>query len=283
VYALALDDYQLHSLTAELPCKVREIAGLAFPDVRLDTYERAGAHGLTIAHNLYGGRLLTLEGTIRGATEAAYLTNRRALQAAVGLKLDANNVPVTRTLYLTDLAGNAFQIEAVTKSFQADYEAPGLTWGRWQLQLQASDYSIAFGGTSSVTMTLPVSGGVTFPLTFPITFGASSGGSATATNAGNAAVFPTITIAGPVVNPVVSNDATGESLRLNITLLAGDVLTINTCRRTILLGQTNKMSSKIAGSVFWSLPPGDNPLRFAADTYNTGTATVAWRSGVLGL
>jgi hypothetical protein len=283
MYALQLDDYQLHSLTIDLPCKVKSIAGLGFPDVRLDQYARAGTHGVTIAHNLYGGRLITLEGTIRGATPSAYLANRQALQAAVGLKLDSNNVPETRTLYLTDLAGTPYRVEVVTKSFQADYASPGLTWGRWQLQLQASDYIIESGTESSVTMTLPVSGGVTFPLTFPITFGASSGGSATATNAGNAAVYPTVTISGPVVNPVLTNDATGESLRLNITLLAGDTLVVNTRRRTILLGQTNKMSSKIAGSTFWSLPPGDNPLRFAGDTYNTGTATIIYRPAWLGL
>jgi hypothetical protein len=284
MYSLALDAYQLHSLTTELPCKVRSVAGLGFPDVRLDAYARAGTHGLTIAHNLYGGRLITLEGTIRQSATASYMANRRALEAAVGLQLDSNNVPVTRTLSLLDQDLNAWQIPVVTKSFQCDYESPGLTWGRWQLQLQAADYRIFSQTVSSVTLTLPQSDGFLFSPIFPITFGASSGGSSTAANTGNTAASPVVTITGPVTNPTVRNDATGEALGLTITLIAGDVLTIDMARRTVILGgSTNRMSAKTVGSTFWAIQPGNNDLRFSADTYNTGTATIAWRSAVLGL
>ncbi len=280
--AILLDGYSLHSLTAPQPCQTKSATGLGFPEVRLDQYNRPGVSGVTIAHNLYGGRTITLEGTIRGADRTAYMANRAALEAAVSLRLDSVNVPIARTLYLTDLDFNTYQISVVTKAFSCELTSP--TMGRWQLQLSATDYIIEAQTLNSVTTFLPQSGGVTYPVTYPIQFGGSSGGSVTASNAGNAPAFPLVTLYGPMINPVIANDSTGEFVRLNLTLVAGDSLVISMKNRTIIQGgSTNRMGAFISGSKFWAILPGLNNLRVGADAYDVGYAIFNYREARLGL
>lgn len=280
--AIILDGYSLHSLTAAQPCRTRLATGLGFPEVRLDAYNRPGTHGMTIAHNLYGGRTITLEGTIRGADRTTFMVNRAALEAAVSLQLDSVNVPIARTLLLTDLDFNAYQISVVTKAFSC--ELTSLTVGRWQLQLSATDYIIEAQTLNSVTSFLPQSGGVTYPVTYPVQFGGSSGGSVTASNNGNAPAFPLVTLYGPMINPVIGNDSTGESIRLNLTLVAGDVVVVDMKKRLIVQGgTTNRMGAFISGSKFWAILPGLNNLRVGADAYDVGYATFSYREARLGL
>ncbi len=280
--AILLDGYSLHSLTAVQPCQTKSATGLGFPEVRLDQYNRPGVSGVTIAHNLYGGRTITLEGTIRGADRTAYMANRAALEAAVSLRLDSVNVPIARTLYLFDLDFNAYQISVVTKAFSCELTTP--TMGRWQLQLAATDFIIESQTQSSVSLALPLSGGVTYPVTYPVQYGSSSGGSVSASNLGNAAAFPLISLYGPCINPVISNDSTGESIRLNLILITGDVLTIDARRRVIVQGaSTNRMGSLLQGSKFWAVLPGNNTIRLTADAYDAGYAIITFKSSYLGL
>jgi len=280
--SIQLDTYSLHSLLAPQPCQTKGATGLGFPQVRLDEYNRPGIHGATVAHTLYGGRTITLDGTIRGADRTSFMANRAALEAAVSLKLDSVNVPIPRTLYLLDLDYSAYQVQVVTRSFQCELTSP--TMGKWQLQLEAMDYILESQTISTITGYLPQSGGVVYPVIYPIHFGASSGGSVVATNLGNAPAYPTVTLYGPMINPVVANDATGESIRLNLTLVAGDVVAIDMRRRLIVQGTaTNKMGSLVQGSKFWAVLPGNNALRVGADTYDVGYATFAWKDARLGL
>lgn len=280
--SIQLDSYSLHSLLAPQPCQTKGATGLGFPQVRLDQYNRPGVSGATIAHNLYGGRTITLEGTVRGSTRSDYMANRIALEAAVSLKLDSVNVPIPRTLFLTDLNFSQYSVSVVTKAFICELTSP--TMGRWQLQLEAMDFILESQIQSSVSLTLPQSGGATYPVTYPVRYGASSGGNVVASNLGNAPAFPIISISGPCINPVLSNDSTGEVIRLNLTLSTGDILTIDMRRRLILQGgSTNRIGALLQGSKFWAILPGNNTIRLTADAYDAGYATVTWRCAFLGI
>jgi len=280
--AILLDGYSLHSLTAAQPCQTKSATGLGFPEVRLDSYARPGVHGVTVAHNLYGGRTITLEGTIRGADRTAYMANRAALEAAVSLRLDSVNVPIARTLYLTDLDFSQYQISVVTKAFMCELTTP--TMGRWQLQLMATDFIFESQTQTSGTIFLPQSGGVIYPVTYPVQYGGSSGGSITASNNGNAPAFPEISFYGPMINPTITNDSTGERVSLNLTLVQGDVVKIKMKPRTVIQGtNTNKLGALISGSKFWAVLPGNNTLRLSADAYDVGYATYLFNEARLSM
>ncbi len=185
-------------------------------------------------------------------------------------------------LKLTDLTGAQYRVSVVKEKLVMPDDNPSM--GTWMLDLRATDWRIQAETLTSTAISLPQSGGVIFfPLTFPITFGASSGGSATITNTGTVEASPIITINGPTINPVISNDTTGERLGLNLTLVSGDQVVIDMDNATIVQGSTNRMGNKATGSRFWSLSSGANTIRFSADAYDVGTAVITFRSALLGL
>lgn len=280
---ILLDSYTLHSLLTVVPCRTKTpLAGLGSPGIRLEGYNRPGEHGYTVAHHLYGQRIITLQGVIKGADAASYAANRQALEQAVSLQLDANNVPVPRLLQLTDLNYGLWQVPVTTQAFHCEQENP--TFAKWLLNLTTTSYVIEAATASSASLSLPLSGGIHFPVLFPVRFGAGAGGSATAVNTGTAPAKPLLTIAGPCSNPTLYNDATGEKLGFALTLLAGDVLTIDCAARTVVQGSnTNKMAALTTGSKFWGLNPGSSTLRFTADAYDAGSATVTWHSAYIGI
>src|SRR5690349_13238641 len=106
-----LDSYHLHSLTTSLPTGLKQgVEGLEFPEVRQDVYNRPGEHGSRTAHTFYGPRPITLEGVIRASTVAAYRAARQDFVNACSLSLDSSNLPIVRTLKLTDTNGGAYQV-----------------------------------------------------------------------------------------------------------------------------------------------------------------------------
>ncbi len=278
-----LDNYWLHSLTDPLPTMAHlPLSGLGAPDIRLDTYSRPGEHGALISRSLYGSRVITLQGSIHNDTAYGYLLDRQELESAVALQMDENNLPIPRTLRLVDLNNNEFRVYVVPQKFVLDQTHP--THGQWFLESAATDWRIYSETQSTGYLTLPQSGGITFPVTFSVRFGASSGGSSTVPNLGTAETHPIVVISGPVANPVITNATTGESLALLLTLVAGEQVTIDMQARTIVQGtSTNRMSAKMAGSTFWSLQPGFNTISLSGDVYDAGRATVTFRSAFVGI
>jgi len=284
-----LDTYHLHSLSTVLPTRAKvPVTGLESPDNRLDVYDRPGRHGQTVANALYGGRPISLTGTIHGTgatdilAQADYRLQHQLFIQASAHQYDAGGHLVPRILKLTDLTGAQYRVSVVKEKLVLPDDNPSM--GTWMLDLRATDWRIYAEMLLSTSLSLPQSGGITFPITYTITFGASSGGSATVTNSGTVEASPIVTINGPAINPVVSNDTTGQSLGLNLTLVSGDQVVIDMDNATILQGgSTNRMGGKSSGSRFWSLTPGVNTIRFSADAYDVGTAVIAFRSAHLGI
>lgn len=107
--------------------------------------------------------------------------------------------------------------------------------------------------------------GTTFPATFNLTFGASSGGSFQLNNTGAYATFPYFTITGPVANPVISNQATSQQIKLNITLAPTDVLGIDCQSGTVTLnGTANRNNTVDISTTFFGLGPGNNTIGYGS-------------------
>lgn len=142
-------------------------------------------------------------------------------------------------------------------------------------------------------------GGLTWPLTFPLTFGAGglAGGTLIVTNAGNFETRPIITFTGPCTAPSITNNTIdgaptltfSNPLGSGLDLNAGDQLIVDLDLHTVTLvpvdsaPQPNFRSWVKAGSVWWTLLPGDNDISF--QTADSGlvaaTATVDFASAYL--
>ncbi len=116
----------------------------------------------------------------------------------------------------------------------------------------------------------------TFPLPFPIVWGQSSNNTLQALNGGNYRAKPVFVITGPATTPRIVNTSTGQYLRLNLTLVAGDVVVIDTQARTVTLNGSNRNNAVDTGSTFHSVPSGGTSFSFSSQgtTSEAGQLTV---------
>lgn len=117
--------------------------------------------------------------------------------------------------------------------------------------------------TGSCGLPNPTSG-MTFPALFNVTFGASSGGSFQLNNTGSYATAPFFTITGPVSYPIIYNQTTGQQIKLNITLAAGDTLTVDCQSGTVALNGANRNNAVDITTTFFALAPGNNTIGYGS-------------------
>lgn len=129
-------------------------------------------------------------------------------------------------------------------------------------------------------------GGLRWPLTWPLDFsgGQPDLGAGVIVNEGTKSTPPWMRLDGPITNPVIANESTGEELRLTYTLPAGQWIELDASDHSILLnGQTDIYSAlNFAASQWWDLLPalevGGNDIKLRAAEYaNPAALTVRWR------
>ncbi len=102
-------------------------------------------------------------------------------------------------------------------------------------------------------------------------------------NEGSIPVFPTITIFGAAVNPRMENMTTGEVFEFDgLTLTTADTLVVDFMERTVTQNGVAGTYANIdfVTSLWWSLRPGLNNIRFSADSAAATTyARIEWRHG----
>lgn len=121
--------------------------------------------------------------------------------------------------------------------------------------------------TASTNQANPSSTTGTFvlPITLPNPIGVTMYSvSADANNIGNIPSFPvTITVYGPVTNPVITNSATGETITVNVTLSStSDVLIIEYSKDNLSITKNGVSVANLLadGSSLFQIHPGDNVI-----------------------
>lgn len=280
-----LDDFQIHSNTDNtLKRAIHRIQGLETPDIRFAKYDRPGEDGAEIANVLYGGRPITLEGTVWGESSSAYEQNRRAIQGMTLLTRDSNSRPNRKTLKFKTLDNLELQTEVNIRDIKMEIE--DVLSSKLFIDLYSPKFILESQGTKQVTVDIIGGGGATYPVIYPVTYGAESGTIGSVNNIGNARAFPLIYIIGPITNPLIQNVTTGKFMRLNLTLLAGEQVIITTYpnnKSIIKNGNQSMISTKSDNSRFWWLNPGINIITLRSGlSSDTGQAQIVWRDSYLG-
>lgn len=131
------------------------------------------------------------------------------------------------------------------------------------------------------TVNLPSGGGgLSWPATWPANWSAQvDSGSLFVVNEGNFGAPWSGEITGPAVNPVIRNVSTGQYLGFNITLADGDVLTVDSELRSVVLnGTASRYYTIQAGSSWWDFEPGTTEIAYRAATTTTSNLTLTTRS-----
>lgn len=233
------------------------------PDVRVSAEDRAQDHGQYDGPNFYGARTITIEGT-------AFATSRENCMKAQDIMSSVAAWDSTALYPLTVVEPGRPPRQCMVRLDGATKVSPvygGLQFD-WQLALRAPD-PLRYGDELSVPMVLPPPGGaddLALPVTFPfyIPWLTASSISVDVTNAGTIASRRLVAVlAGPVVDPTLTNATTGLSLSFDMTLYAGDTLTCDfkarTAVRTGFVPGPAEHSLK-PSAAWWSLPPGPSSI-----------------------
>lgn len=127
-----------------------------------------------------------------------------------------------------------------------------------------------------------VQGATTFPgFGFSFGFDFGFGGTSSTTdgvninNIGNRSSPAVFRMAGPVTNPSILNDTTGDELKFTIDVLTGQTLVVDTKYKTVRLDGVNRRNTLIAPNWF-QMQPGDNFIRYRAESGSGSTLDIEW-------
>lgn len=283
--SIYIDSTQIHdytSVTNSIFTKI-DIAGLEMPEIRLSSYEKAGEFGAFISNQLYGGRLITIEGGIYSSTQSTFESKRRALIDAIKISKDSDSVPEAKVLKFTTLDDLELQCNVFLRKFKMNKQK--YCYADFMIEFYAADIAIESQTLSSNGLSTLASGGAVYPIIYPVIYGGSAAGTQTITNAGNIEAWPIITLTGILTDPIITNTTTGKYMSLDITLGASDTLVIDMKNKTIVLnGTTNSLSTKALASEWWWLDAGANIVTLATGSGgDNGLVTIEYRDSYLGV
>jgi len=243
--------------------------GLRSPIIRQSNQPLQNRHGILDGASYYGARNLQLTGKVIADSQTLRKTledNLRTIFALDGTQ--TGDDPSYYTLYMTDEDGEEKQMEVkVSRGIEFRKQALNPFMRDFIVELIAK-YPVWLSQTlydETVTQG-KMSSTLTLPTTLPITFGNSFLNAATITNGGNFATFPVITITGEGENPQITNVTTGQVMKINTNIAAGDTLVIDCLNGTVTLNGTDILSLFDTTSQFIQLAVGANTIWLEDDS-----------------
>lgn len=257
---------------------IEDIDGLGAADIRTSQFLFSGRDGGLVTDQFYGFRQISVSGKIVSPTCEQHQIDRDAF-------LEALPIDTLLPVYITNFVGQEFVIYCNVIKPTLKY----LTGGQMSdflLQLVAGDpyfYSTDGGDEQSASVARVTQGGYVTPYDLPVDW--ASGSSPTVVvNSGNAIYYPRIVLQDAAINPVITNQTTGEKFELDLTMVGGDEVVIDMFNRTVTLNGSNIIGNKTDDSVWWGLAVGNNSIVLDSDSGSDDvTATVYWRNGVTGI
>lgn len=242
------------------------------PDIDSSNTLRPASHGAWVGKKLLGQRIITWVGRFAPEPELwedEIVRLRTAFSPALGTE---ELTIVVRTRTETKMVFGTVVKRQIPVDYSYSYYG-----ARLSIQFECSDprrYSL---GENSVFISMPalVSDGLDYPLVYPLDYGlVPEASQLMVTNAGDAPTPVTLRFYGPVTNPVLINQTTGQRLGFDITLTEDEILTVNTRLGTVLLdGVADRLYTRTIDSspiLGFSLNPGDNELQAIAEEWDTG-------------
>jgi len=246
---------------------------------------------------------LRVQDDIRGYLDGYFsgrdFLNGRTVQFTLQVMNDAN---ASMQIYLAELKANLTPQQTGTGSLQFILPGrslqllnarvrkreimldPDYVYGRSiaQLEMFCPDPRIYDNATQQLNLT-PSSGlGRVYDRTYNLVYNTGvAGNSGTATNSGNTTTWPTFTITGSCVNPVVLNSTTGAAISFVVTMNGNDVLVIDPELRSVTLNGVSARNLLSNSSTWWGLPPGSTTIGYSAQSDSGSTLNATWRNAYI--
>lgn len=245
------------------------------PPIRLAADDRTQQHGGWDASGFFSARVINYQGSVSQSTREAALERVDELQALWPTSLQMFSV-------IDPFIGVRSAMVRVLQGAAIDWVNP--TTFRYTMQLRAADM-LKYGDAWYDFTTLAsaaVGTGRVWPRVWPRDWGVPAGatpGSVSVPNAGKAPYWTRLRIDGPVTNPVIRVQETGDSLRLiqpdgdDVTISAGQWFDIDSGERHVTFGANAddvRYLADVTGT-WLAVPPGGATFTFEADGGTTDT------------
>ena len=283
-----LNDTQIHDNETNIGIWLKpNIQGLEAPSIRLPSFERPNVDGAFVPNQLYGGRAISLEGKVSGSGDMlTYRARRRTLENAARIYRPGGALApiVFKFKTMDDLE---LQAEVYVKNLK--FPDVMLGGGNFNLDLFAPDIRLLSQEEYLQQVNIFQGGGMPIPMPIPMDMSAGGSVETAINNAGDTGAFPFITIRGPIEDPTISNQTTGDSMSIDYTLTSSaERIEIDVETRTVLYFATDisagvNIRDKFSGDWF-EIASGTNSIKLVvADTTDTGYIIISWRDAYLGV
>jgi phage-related protein len=264
------------------PYQILSVDGLeSLPGIRNQDDNRGYHDGMFTGRDFLSGRSISIIFNTFGDSNGSAQTNYNTIQSILLPQTQG-----TTPLYFkfpNSPTSEQF-VDARVRSLRTTVD-PNYTYGyiTSQVEFFCPDPNYYNSNLQTANMLISAALGRTYNKTFNYTYG---GGSATVTttiqNIGWATTYPTITINGPITNPVIGNSTSGNTLYFTGTYSALDVLEIDLYNQLITLNGNPARNLLISGTWF-AAPPGNSNFFFTGTGTLAGTtqATVSWYSAYI--
>lgn len=241
--------------------------------VRSSLTDRSQQDGAWDSTGFLGPRVITINGNVAGATAQEAADFRDQLLAL------SPQQPLTLQVS-TDGLGVRSATVRVTVGAVITWKGP---WAfDYTIVVTAPDptkYGDAVFSQASLRSTA-VGTGLVYPLAYPRNYGTPAGqtpGSLALPNAGKVAYWPRLRVDGPVPNPVITLNETGDWIRYNGTVAAGQWLDIDLANRRVLLNGSVSVRQNVTSSGSWlAVPPGGGSISWVADAADPSALLSVW-------
>lgn len=252
--------------------------GMTPPAIEQNATERTGAHGANHGNNFYGRRFFILTGKIIAPDQSTRHTMEKQLLAAFTLPRNPNSLLAGfHEIEYTDESGDTFKANAKVavapklakevaepwyRDFSVTLEMEKYFWEGDQKSQEAEERITGTNIILDETIEFVESSFYLYETSEP---------AYELNNAGNYGAALFIRVFGPVSNPAIYNDTTGEKFAVDIELGEGETLEIDAenglVTKTDSEGAETDQSAKITNDSTWIyLVGGDNAIRIEDDT-----------------
>jgi hypothetical protein len=269
---------------AESPYQILSVDGLeSLPDIRNQDDNRGYADGMFSGRDFLGGRYITITFNTFGTTSASAQTNYYAIQSIL-----LPQVSGTTPLYfkLPNQQTQEQFINARVRGLKTNID-PNFTYGyiTSQVTFFCPNPSYFNDNLQTATMAYLPPTGRTYNRVYNLVYDPSTAIiTTTISNTGWGTAYPTITLVGPIIDPILGNQTTGDSLNFTVSMTSSDTLVVDLYNKLITFNGVSARNLLTSGTWF-AAPPGNSIFTLDGDAgstvINQTAATVTWYSAFI--
>jgi hypothetical protein len=264
------------------PYQILSVDGLeSLPSIRNQDDNRGYHDGMFTGRDFLSGRSISIIFNTFGDSNGSAQTNYNTIQSTLLPQTQG-----TTPLYFKfpNSPSSEQFVNARVRGLRTTVD-PNYTYGyiTSQVEFFCPDPNYYNNNLQTANMLISAALGRTYNRTFNYTYGGgSSSVTTTISNIGWATTYPTITIQGPITNPIIGNTTSGNLLNFTGTYSALDTLEIDLYNQLITLNGNPARNLLISGTWF-DAPPGNSNFFFTGTGTLAGTtqATVSWYSAYI--